>query len=85
VTYSAIMDAGAYGAGRAGAPFNPVTFIKKPQVIVRLCALVSLHNCVFTMRTFAVCYATGLLCKPKICCFLLANWSVQPSLQVSGQ
>lgn len=32
---------GAYGAGRAGAPFNPITFIKKPQVIVRLIALVS--------------------------------------------
>lgn len=34
------MDGGAYGAGPAGAPFNPVAFIKKPQVIVRLVALV---------------------------------------------
>lgn len=30
----------AYGAGRAGAPFDPVAFIKKPQVIVRLLSLV---------------------------------------------
>lgn len=35
---------GAYGAGRAGAPFNPVTFIKKPEVIVRLIALVRFNS-----------------------------------------
>lgn len=36
------MEGGAYGAGRAGAPFNPVAFIKNPAVIVRLISLVSL-------------------------------------------
>ncbi|XP_067934689.1 synaptogyrin-2-like [Watersipora subatra] len=30
---------GAYGAGKAGAPFEPVTFIKKPEVITRLLSL----------------------------------------------
>ncbi|XP_048761010.1 synaptogyrin-3-like [Ostrea edulis] len=29
-------DGGAFGAGMAGAPFDPVQFIKKPQVILRL-------------------------------------------------
>lgn len=32
---------GAYGAGKAGAPFDPVTFIKKPQVILRIVSWVS--------------------------------------------
>lgn len=31
---------GAYGAGMAGAPFNPIAFIKKPQVILRIISLV---------------------------------------------
>ena len=31
---------GAYGAGKAGAPFDPVEFIKKPQVILRAVSLV---------------------------------------------
>ena len=26
----------AYGAGKAGGPFDPIAFIKKPQVILRL-------------------------------------------------
>ncbi|XP_070579896.1 synaptogyrin-2-like isoform X2 [Ptychodera flava] len=31
------MDGGgAYGAGKAGAPFDPVAFIKKPAVILRI-------------------------------------------------
>lgn len=30
------MDVGgAYGAGKAGAPFDPVTFAQRPQVIVK--------------------------------------------------
>ena len=33
------MDGGAYGAGRAGAPFNPISYIKRPEVIVRLISL----------------------------------------------
>ena len=31
---------GAYGAGKAGAPFDPLVYIKKPQVILRLVSLV---------------------------------------------
>ena len=35
------MDAGAYGAGKAGTGFDPVAYIKKPQVILRIIAWVS--------------------------------------------
>jgi len=31
----------AYGAGLAGAGFDPVSFIKKPQVILRIVSWVS--------------------------------------------
>jgi len=31
----------AYGAGMAGAPFDPLSFIKKPQVIIRIVSVVS--------------------------------------------
>lgn len=30
------MDGGAYGAGKAGAPFDPIQFAQRPQTIVRL-------------------------------------------------
>uniref|UniRef100_A0A1W7R9G9 Synaptogyrin n=1 Tax=Hadrurus spadix TaxID=141984 RepID=A0A1W7R9G9_9SCOR len=30
------MNGGAYGAGKAGAPFDPFGFIQRPQVILRL-------------------------------------------------
>ena len=39
-TISATND-GAYGGGMAGAGFNPIEFIKKPQVILRLVSIVS--------------------------------------------
>jgi len=36
------MDGGgAYGAGKAGAPFDPIQFIQRPQVILRAACLVS--------------------------------------------
>lgn len=36
------MDGGgAYGAGMAGGSFDPVAFIKKPQVILRIGSWVS--------------------------------------------
>lgn len=31
---------GAYGGGLAGAPFDPLSFIKKPQVILRIINIV---------------------------------------------
>ncbi|XP_064603607.1 synaptogyrin-1-like [Liolophura sinensis] len=43
---------GAYGAGKAGAPFDPIAFIKKPQVILRLCSMV------FSIIVFG-CIASG--------------------------
>ncbi|XP_033739876.1 synaptogyrin-2-like [Pecten maximus] len=33
-------EGGAFGAGKAGTPFDPVAFIKKPQVILRLASTV---------------------------------------------
>ena len=36
------MDDGeAFGGSKVGAPFDPVVFVKKPIVIIRLTALVS--------------------------------------------
>lgn len=32
---------GAYGAGKAGGPFDPIAFVKKPQVILRAVSWVS--------------------------------------------
>ncbi|XP_050391093.1 synaptogyrin-2 [Patella vulgata] len=34
------QGAGAYGAGKAGGAFDPVLYIKKPQVILRLVSLI---------------------------------------------
>jgi len=34
------QEGGAYGAGKAGTPFDPLEYIKKPQVILRLASLV---------------------------------------------
>lgn len=35
------MEAGAFGAGKAGTDFNPVEFVQRPQVILRLLNIVS--------------------------------------------
>lgn len=35
------MEAGAFGAGKAGTAFNPVEFVQRPQVILRLLNIVS--------------------------------------------
>ncbi|KZC11267.1 Synaptogyrin-2 [Dufourea novaeangliae] len=35
------MDGGAYGGGKAGAPFDPIAFVRRPQVILRAVCLVS--------------------------------------------
>lgn len=35
------MDGGAYGGGKAGAPFDPIAFVQRPQVILRAVCLVS--------------------------------------------
>ena len=34
---------GAYGAGMAGGSFDPLVFIKKPQVILRIGSTVRIH------------------------------------------
>ncbi|XP_076226066.1 synaptogyrin isoform X2 [Nomia melanderi] len=33
------MDGGAYGGGKAGAPFDPIAFVQRPQVILRTICL----------------------------------------------
>jgi hypothetical protein len=35
---------GAFGAGKAGTDFNPVEFVQRPQVILRLLNIVSLFK-----------------------------------------
>lgn len=30
-----MMEEGVYGGGKAGAPFDPLTFVQRPQVILR--------------------------------------------------
>ena len=32
---------GAFGGGKAGASQDPVNFVKRPAVIIRICSLVS--------------------------------------------
>ncbi|KYQ56082.1 Synaptogyrin-2 [Trachymyrmex zeteki] len=39
-----MMDGGAYGGGKAGAPFDPIAFVQRPQVILRALCLVSRHS-----------------------------------------
>ena len=64
------MDAGgAYGAGKATGQFDPIAYIKKPQVILRAVSWVSvvlrtkivLH---FELSTFVLCkkYAINMHC-----------------------
>lgn len=35
---------GAYGGAKAGAAFDPITFVQRPQVILRAVCLVSTDN-----------------------------------------
>lgn len=49
------MEAGgAYGGGKAGAAFDPITFVQRPQVILRALSWVRLfprHNFLFNKIT----------------------------------
>ena len=53
---------GAFGAGKAGGQFDPVTFIKKPQVIARLISLVR----VFVDCNHVILVKNGILLSPKL-------------------
>ena len=33
--------AGAFGGGKAGGAQDPLTFVKRPAVVIRICSLVS--------------------------------------------
>lgn len=35
------MEAGAFGAGKAGGAINPIEFVQRPQVILRILNIVS--------------------------------------------
>ena len=50
---------GAYGAGMAGGAFDPMSFIRKPQVITRVVCWV------FSIVVFA-CISTGAGCAIKL-------------------
>lgn len=40
---------GAYGSGMAGGPFDPIAFIKKPQVILRIVGIVRIFVSLITL------------------------------------
>lgn len=68
------IGGGAFGAGKAGAPFDPVQYIKKPQVILRLVSVVFAiivfgcissggwynHRCIMNKDDNACGYGTGI-------------------------
>lgn len=49
------MDAGgAYGGGKAGGAFDPITFVQRPQVILRAVCWVNVETVLkqFQIKTF---------------------------------
>ncbi|XP_059147481.1 synaptogyrin-2-like [Physella acuta] len=68
------ITGGAFGAGKAGAPFDPIQYVKKPQVILRAVSLIFsivvfgcissggwfAHNCVMNNDDNACGYGTGI-------------------------
>lgn len=48
------MDGGgAYGGGKAGAPFDPITFVQRPHVILKAVCLVSLIKAIKSKNIIA--------------------------------
>lgn len=43
VVYENMEGVGAYGGGKAGGAFDPISFVQRPQVIVRAVSWVSLN------------------------------------------
>ena len=39
---------GAFGGGKAGGAQDPMTFVKRPAVIARICALVRDNECIIS-------------------------------------
>ena len=50
------MDQGAFGAGKAGTTFNPVEFVQRPQVILRLLNIVSILKLFFSPKASTCMY-----------------------------
>nr|CAG4635117.1 EOG090X0FHR [Alona affinis] len=59
------MDAGAFGAGKAGTSFNPVEFIQRPQVLLRLA------NILFSIIVFGSITSKGytLVGTKEVCLY----------------
>ncbi|KAL0106529.1 hypothetical protein PUN28_016315 [Cardiocondyla obscurior] len=51
------MDGGAYGGGKAGAPFDPIAFVQRPQVILRAVCLL------FAIIVFGCISSKGYITK----------------------
>ncbi|KYM94890.1 Synaptogyrin-2 [Cyphomyrmex costatus] len=64
-----IMDGGAYGGGKAGAPFDLIAFVQRPQVILRTLCLVSRRSFrravsfLFAIIVFGCISSKGYLAK----------------------
>nr|CAG4636979.1 EOG090X05CZ [Ceriodaphnia reticulata]SVE72908.1 EOG090X05CZ [Ceriodaphnia reticulata] len=60
------MEAGAFGAGKAGTAFNPVEFVQRPQVILRLLNIAGSSYFAYQRyrqgadSAFATAYETGM-------------------------
>ncbi|KAL6261055.1 hypothetical protein P5V15_008581 [Pogonomyrmex californicus] len=53
------MDGGAYGGGKAGAPFDPIAFVQRPQVILRAVCLL------FAIIVFGCISSKGYLAEKE--------------------
>lgn len=49
-------NVGAYGGGKAGGAFDPITFIQRPQVIIRVVCWVSEFNNIETNKILYLCH-----------------------------
>lgn len=60
---------GAYGGGKAGGAFDPLTFAMKPQVVIRALCWVSWHFC---MHSVHICRKH--MYTPSLPYFVVYNW-----------
>ena len=65
---------GAFGGVKAGGAQDPLTYVKRPAVVIRICALVRISLLIYQkMLTFDKRYTRTCSNDPKYACYYPRN------------
>ena len=78
---------GAFGGGKAGAAQDPISFVQRPAVIIRVCSLVRKRKIIILLHVYTY---TVVVCAPCLHCkaiqtFLKGHWNEMKRTFLRGE